>query len=103
MKHPTSTTPLRRPQGHSTSTRAELSGALSGTPRSETEIPLLWQMSRSARVTAMWRGELTLAQLRTWSSRRPREVPLLAGEFAWIIMRTPDWAEARPAPHEARP
>jgi hypothetical protein len=101
MNHPSTTTPLHPPHGHTTRTREELRSALSPAPRSETEIPRLWRMSHSARVTAMWRGELTLAQLRTWSSRRPSEVPLLAGEFAWIIMRTPDWAEAAPAPGEA--
>jgi hypothetical protein len=42
----------------------------------------------------MWDGELSLFQLCKWSSRRPIEVPLIAGEFAWIAMRTPTWAEA---------
>jgi hypothetical protein len=100
MNHPTSTTPARPPQGHTTSTRGDLRAALLAAPRTNTEIPELWQMSRAARVTAMWRGELSLAQLHIWSSRRPSEVPLLAGEFAWIIMRTPDWAEARQAPRQ---
>lgn len=39
-------------------------------------------------------GELSFAQLREWSSLRPDEVPKLGGEFAWIVMRTPEWAEA---------
>ena len=42
----------------------------------------------------MWRSQLTLKQLARWSSHAPHEVPLLGGEFAWIAMRTPDWAEA---------
>jgi hypothetical protein len=25
---------------------------------------------------------------------RQHEVPLLGGEFAWIVMRTPEWADA---------
>jgi hypothetical protein len=42
----------------------------------------------------MWRGDLTLYPLSRWSSRRQDEVPLLGGEFAWIVMRTSEWAEA---------
>jgi hypothetical protein len=53
----------------------------------------LWAMNRDERIAAMWRGELTLRQLCKWSSRAQHEVPLLGGEFAWIAMRTPDWAE----------
>lgn len=54
----------------------------------------LWAMTRAERVAAMWHSQLTLRQLCQWSSRAPHEVPLLAGEFAWIVMRTPEWAEA---------
>jgi hypothetical protein len=55
----------------------------------------LWAMTRAERIAAMWRGELSLRQLCQWSSRAQHEVPLLGGEFAWIVMRTPDWgAEA---------
>jgi hypothetical protein len=54
----------------------------------------LWAMTRDERIAAMWRGELSLRQLCQWSSRSQHEVPLLGGEFAWIVMRTPDWAEA---------
>jgi hypothetical protein len=54
----------------------------------------LWAMTRDERIAAMWRGELSLRQLCQWSSRAQHEVPLLGGEFAWIVMRTPDWAEA---------
>jgi hypothetical protein len=54
----------------------------------------LWAMTAEERVAAMWRSQLTLQQLARWSSRAPHEVPLLGGEFAWIAMRTPDWAEA---------
>jgi hypothetical protein len=103
MNHLTSTTSPRRSQGHTTSTRPDLNGALSAAPRSGTEIQRLWRMSRSARVTAMWRGELTLAQLCAWSSRCPSEVPLLGGEFAWIVMRTPAWAESEPPRPTAAP
>jgi hypothetical protein len=54
----------------------------------------LWAMTAEERVAAMWRSQLTLQQLARWSSHAPHEVPLLGGEFAWIAMRTPDWAEA---------
>jgi hypothetical protein len=53
----------------------------------------LWAMTRDERIAAMWRGELSLRQLCQWSSRAQHEIPLLGGEFAWIVMRTPDWAE----------
>jgi hypothetical protein len=52
----------------------------------------LWAMTRDERVAAMWRGDLTTRQLCQWSSRAQHEVPLLGGEFAWIVMRTPEWA-----------
>ena len=54
----------------------------------------LWAMTRDEPIAAMWRGELSLRQLCQWSSRAQHEVPLLGGEFAWIVMRTPHWAEA---------
>ena len=58
------------------------------------EIAALWAMTAHERVGAMWNGTLTLSQLTAWSSRRPGEVPLLGGEFAYIVMHTPEWAEA---------
>jgi len=50
-------------------------------------------MTRDQRIAAMWRGELSTRQLCQWSSRAQHEIPLLGGEFAWIVIRTPDWAE----------
>ena len=58
------------------------------------QLDALWAMSAAERVAALWRGDLTLYQLSRWSSRAQHEVPLLGGEFAWIVMRTPEWAEA---------
>jgi hypothetical protein len=58
------------------------------------QLDALWAMSSADRVAAMWRGNLTLFQLTRWSSRRPDEVPLIGGEFAYIVMRTPEWAES---------
>jgi hypothetical protein len=66
------------------------------------EIEALWAMTRAERITAMWRSELTRLQLSKWSSRAPHEVPLLGDEFAWIAMRTPEWAEANDQPHPSR-
>lgn len=60
----------------------------------EQQLGALWTMTASERIGAMWRGELTLFQLSRWSSRAPDEVPMLGGEFAWIVMRTPEWAES---------
>lgn len=54
----------------------------------------LWAMNRAQRIDAMWNSQLTLQELAHWSSHAPHEVPLLGGEFAWIAMRTPDWAES---------
>lgn len=51
----------------------------------------LWRMTRPERVAAMWRGDLSLAECLAWSRRRPDEVPLIGKEFAYIVMRTPDW------------
>lgn len=58
------------------------------------ELEDLWAMSPAQRVAAMWRGELTRRQLSKWTSGAQHEVPLLGGEFAWIAMWTPEWAEA---------
>lgn len=53
----------------------------------------LWRMSAAERERAMWDGELSLNQLTEWTRRRPHEVPRLHGEFAWITMTTPEWAD----------
>jgi hypothetical protein len=63
-------------------------------PNQDEEYQALWAMTRGERIAAMWRSELTLRQLCQWSSRAQHEVPMLAGEFAWIVMRTPEWAES---------
>jgi hypothetical protein len=57
------------------------------------QLDALWAMSPAQRVAAMWRGDLTLFQLTRWSSRASHEVPLLVGEFAYIVTRTAEWAE----------
>ena len=40
------------------------------------------------------------SNLTRWSSRASHEVPLLGGEFAYIVMRTPEWAEAADGPSD---
>jgi hypothetical protein len=54
---------------------------------------ILWRMSAAEREAAMWRGELTGAQLLEWARRRPDEIPLIDGEWAFIAALTPEVAE----------
>lgn len=77
-----------------TISRAELALNIPIGDARDQQLDALWAMSAAERVAAMWRGDLTLYQLSRWSSRAQHEVPLLGGEFAWIVMRTPEWAEA---------
>ena len=71
--------------------------------RRDEQSEALWSMTPERRVQAMWRGELSYFQLCEWSARAPHEVPRIAtdltpsgepGEFAWIVMQTPEWCEA---------
>jgi len=64
------------------------------------EIQALWAMTRQQRIDAMWAGRLSLSQLCEWSSRCPTQIPILGGEFAWIVMRTPEWAETAEPPRD---
>ena len=57
------------------------------------DVRRLWALTPTQRVEAMWAGLLTGSQLNLWSRKRPDEVPLLGNEFAFIVMRTPEWAE----------
>jgi hypothetical protein len=75
-------------------TSGQIETARTQTADAGEEYRALWAMTRAERTAAMWRGQLTRRQLSKWSSRAPHEVPLLGGEFAWIAMRTPEWAEA---------
>src|SRR5437763_14940781 len=76
--------------------------ALAAKQRRDEQSEALWRMTRAGRVQAMWRGELSYFQLCEWSARAPGEVPRIAtdltpsgdpGEFAWIVMQTPEWCE----------
>lgn len=53
----------------------------------------LWQLSVPQRIAAMRRGEMTYEQLAAWSARYPDQVPMVHGEFEWIIAKTPEAAE----------
>lgn len=55
---------------------------------------LLWAMTPTERVAAMREGRLTMHQCSKWAQRRPREVPLLNGEFEFIAITTPEVADA---------
>jgi hypothetical protein len=64
----------------------------------------LWRMSSAQRVAAFYRGELSLADCLAWASRYPKEPPLAAdGEFLFIAVRTPEWADATSTSGRARP
>ena len=73
--------------------------ALSPDPLGENESEDLWALTRAQRQQAMWNGALTLFQLREWTARAPHQVPTLGREFAWIVMRTPEWDEIADAIH----
>jgi len=60
--------------------RAELSRALRA-------------MTQAEREAAMWRGDLTSAQLWEWARGWPDEVPTINGEWAFIAAYTPEVAE----------
>ena len=57
----------------------------------------LWRMTATQRRAAFYRGELNLADCLAWAARHPREPPLAAnGEFLFIAVLTPEWADATP-------
>jgi hypothetical protein len=73
---------------------ASLDELVAGTHEERAASADLWAMTPEQRVGAMWGGRLSLLQLTEWSRRTPREVPLLNGEFAYIVIRTPEWLDA---------
>jgi hypothetical protein len=50
----------------------------------------LWQMTPGQRLAAMRRGELTLEQCSAWAARYPEQVPIVNGEFEYLVMFTPE-------------
>ena len=59
----------------------------------------IWRLSAQERIAHMRAGRFSLRQLAAWSARYPDEVPKLPHlgrmEFEWIVVTTPEWAEAR--------
>jgi len=53
----------------------------------------MWALSRSERIAAAWRGQLTLGEMLRWASRRPHEVPLVDGDFFFITAPSADAEE----------
>jgi len=53
----------------------------------------MWALSRSERVAAAQRGQLTLGEMLRWASRRPHEVPLVDGDFFFITALSADAEE----------
>jgi hypothetical protein len=64
-------------------------------PRWEEQKARLWSMTPDERVRAMHAGELSLRLCLHWASRRPSEVPLVNGEFAFVALYTPEAADER--------
>jgi hypothetical protein len=54
----------------------------------------IWALSRSERIAAAQRGQLTLGEMLRWASRRPHEVPLVDGDFFFITALSADDAAA---------
>jgi hypothetical protein len=53
----------------------------------------LWRMTRTQRIVAMRRGQLTMEQCCAWAARYPNQVPLIDGEFEFIPAYTPEDCE----------
>jgi hypothetical protein len=53
----------------------------------------MWALSRSERAAAAQRGQFTLGEMLRWASRRPDEVPLVDGDFFFIIALSADAEE----------
>ncbi len=79
-----------------------MEGLLARNASREEQRRALWAMSPTEREAAMWRGELTNAQLWEWARRRPDEVPQINDEWAFIALNTPEIAELTP-PSPASP
>jgi hypothetical protein len=71
---------------------AALRGAwrLAPDPTRTEQLQALWAMSAAERVAAMRAGTLSRHQLFAWAARRPGEVPIVNGEFAFIAMSMAD-------------
>jgi hypothetical protein len=52
-----------------------------------------WRLSPRERVALMRAGELTLKECCQWAARAPSEVPIVNGEFEFIVAFTPEVRE----------
>jgi hypothetical protein len=50
----------------------------------------MWALEPAERLAAARRGQFTLGEMLRWASRRPQEVPLVAGEFFFIAALSAD-------------
>jgi hypothetical protein len=60
----------------------------------------LWAMTPEKRVQAMRAGRLSLRLCLHWASRQPHEVPLLDGEWEFIVLTTPELADPAERPSQ---
>ena len=58
----------------------------------------LWAMRPAERVAAAREGRFTLGEMLQWANRRPREVPLIDGDFFFISAFLADCGEYTPLP-----
>lgn len=54
----------------------------------------LFAMTARQRVTAMYRGELTLTQLSKWAARHPDQVAVVNDEWIYLVALLADVADA---------
>jgi hypothetical protein len=54
---------------------------------------MFWRLSPLERVALMRAGELTLEECCQWAARAPYEVPVVNGEFEFIVAVTPEACE----------
>jgi hypothetical protein len=59
----------------------------------------MWAMTPAQRRQAAQRGQLSLAEMLKWASRRPQEVPIVDGDFFFI---TALLADAEDSPRDAQ-
>ena len=50
----------------------------------------LWLMTPAQRIAAMRRGQLSLEQCAAWAAHYPEQVPLVNGEFEYLMALAPE-------------
>ena len=69
-----------------------------GTTGLQDQLDHIDRLTAPQRVAAMYRGELSYAQLCRWAARYPQEVLTLHGEFIFIAIGLPEIADAATVP-----